>query len=129
MAATGLNDLVELVTSSGGSGSSAVQSYKVPSTETILASLQQRFKADLPWVNCGSSTLVGISPCKTLGDLSDASATAYERAAFWEQSINEGAALRPHPYEFAGRIFGALQRTGTSQAVVVRYLNASIALM
>lgn len=136
-----LSDLVELISTGGGS-------VVLPSAETILTTLQQRYKAEQPYSYAGASNLVVVNPLRVLGNLSDASAAQYERgsATAWgdagsSQSAGSSAASspssanpthhnatttqgqqlpQPHPYEIAGRIYTSMQRNGKSQAIVFK---------
>ena len=137
-----LSDLVELISIGGAS-------VVLPSAETILTTLQQRYKAEQPYSYAGASNLVVVNPLRVLGNLSDASAAQYERgsATAWgdagsSQSAGSSAASspssanpthhnattqgqgqqppQPHPYELAGRIYTSMQRNGKSQAIVFK---------
>ena len=64
-------DLRELVSSQG-----AATVY--PSDDAILATLHQRFRADLPYSRIGAQHLVVVNPQKNLANTNDASAHEYE---------------------------------------------------
>lgn len=137
-----LSDLVELISTGGAS-------VVLPSAETILTTLQQRYKAEQPYSYAGPSNLVVVNPLRVLGNLSDASAAQYERgsATAWGSSSDSARSAsssvasspssanpthlnatiqgqdqgqQPHPYELAGRIYTSMQRNGKSQAVVFK---------
>lgn len=98
----------------------------LPSEDTIVSALQQRFRADLPYARISSDTLLVVNPLRTLANLNDASAEEYRQKTYadaaWEQQQKESPdkALPPHPYELAARVYYALRRTARSQAVVFR---------
>lgn len=123
-----ISDLVELIQQrSNGGTDGSTSSYTLPSSEAILTTLQQRYKAELPYIYAGATNLVAVNPLRILPDLSDASATRYEQgsATAWEKKLGEsenGMPNQPHPYELAGRIFTSMQRSGRSQAVVLKYV-------
>ena len=143
-----VKDLVELVGSSNGPGTGAagsVQAHTLPSNDAVLAALHQRYKADLCYTLCGPSQLVVVNPLQISQDLGDASARDYEKSASWDQLVVAASPStsspkqsptgkdsagpskvaiqeqRPHPYEFAARVFSSLQRSGKSQAIVLRW--------
>ena len=63
-------DLVDLVSSSGSA-------TIYPSDNVILAVLQARFRADLPYTRIGSSNSLVINHYKTLANVNDVSAKVY----------------------------------------------------
>lgn len=127
-----LVDLVELIQSRSNASTSATATHTLPSSDTILTTLASRYKAELAYINCGYSTLVSINPLRPLENINDASAQAYLARIVGEDEDDdpasprsvkkreEGHNVQPHPYEFVARIHLALQRTGKSQAVVLR---------
>lgn len=121
-----LPDLVGLLQQqhAGSSDGAGVKSsaYTLPSSETILSALQQRYKGELPYIYAGATNLIAVNPLRVLPDLSDASAAHYMdgSATAWEKQAEEGQPPQPHPYELAGRIYTSMQRTGKSQAVVFK---------
>ena len=121
-----LSDLVELIQQQGGSstttGVQATSSYTLPSSESLLSTLQQRYKAEQPYIYAGQTNLVAVNPLRVLPDLSNASSASYETcsATAWEKQLENDVQPQPHPYEFAGRVFTSMQRSGKSQAVVLK---------
>lgn len=124
--ALSLNDLVQLINSSSDNTAAA---HTLPSTESVLLTLQQRFKSDLPWINLGSTTLLSVNPLRHTGGLDDATAALYASPeSLWPTEIDDRAratsssssAASAHPYDFAGRIFASLQRSGKSQAIIAK---------
>lgn len=101
-------------------------SSSVPSEETVLSALQQRFRADLPYTRVSSTHLVVVNPLRTLSNLNDASAEEYRKKTYADTTWLNGQketpdlALPPHPYELAGRVYHMMRRTNQSQAVVFK---------
>lgn len=131
-----LTDLVQLITSTS-TGQSGGQSHTLPSNETVISSLNQRYKSELPFIYCGYSNLIAINPLRPLGSSSDANAQLYVEQISGgggeeeeeddddeedgnKQSSNKGDKLPAHPYGLACRVHLAMQRTGKSQAIVFR---------
>lgn len=138
-----LHDLVELIQTTSHSGSSAA-TFTLPSADSILTTLNTRYKAEQPYINCGYSTLISINPLRVLENVNDQHARRYlagiagdedeegeeeeeedpdsplKSAQERESSAKKREKLQPHPYEFAARVHLALQRTGKSQAIVLR---------
>ena len=98
----------------------------LPTDDTIVSALQQRFRADLPYARISATSLLVVNPLRTLANLNDASAEDYRQKTYanakWEreQKDSPDVALPPHPYELAGRVYHMLRRTGKCQAVVFR---------
>ena len=73
-------DLVDLVSSSGSA-------TIYPSDDVILAVLQARFRADLPYTRIGTSNLLVVNPYKTLANVNDVSAKEYEDRCYKDTSL------------------------------------------
>lgn len=114
-----LADLTELIQQQQGAQSS---SYTLPSSELLLSTLRERYRAELPYVYAGATNLIAVNPLRVLPDLSDASAAHYRNgsATAWEKADQEAQAPQPHPYELAGRVYTSMQRSGKSQAIVFK---------
>ncbi|CAD6906470.1 unnamed protein product [Tilletia controversa] len=110
-------DLVNLV-------SANANTTVYPSDDVLLATLQQRFRADAHYTNLSSSQLIVLNPFRTLANLNDASAEDYRKRAFaepnWEAEYKTSPteAVAPHPYDLAARIYHATLRSQQSQAIV-----------
>ncbi|KAF8165979.1 chitin synthase [Crassisporium funariophilum] len=114
-------DLTSLVSSHG---STTIH----PSDDAILAVLQGRFRADLPYTRIGSTHLVAVNPYKALANTNDASAQEYEERCYQDTSltaVDSPRALQPHLYELAARVYLLMRRRGESQAVVTRGITGS----
>ncbi|KAI0317932.1 chitin synthase-domain-containing protein [Amylostereum chailletii] len=115
-------DLRDLVNSSG-----SVTVY--PTDDAILAVLQSRFRADLPYARIGASHLVVINPYKSLANTNDNSAREYEERSYKDTSLSLAGAsqppLPPHPYDLAARVYLLMRRKNESQAVVFRGITGS----
>jgi chitin synthase len=112
-------DLVDLVSSSGSA-------TVYPSEDTILAVLQARFRADLPYTRIGSSSLLVINPYKTLANVNDVSAKEYEERSYKDTSLpmlDSPRPLQPHLYDLAARVYLLMRRRNESQAVVTRFVT------
>lgn len=131
-----ITDLVDLIHSTSHG---STLNHTLPSSDAILATLNTRYKAEHPYINCGYSTLISINPLRPLENINDESARFYAGRIQGEDDEDDqdddedeqaGGAkspkrknlkqVPPHPYEFAARIHLALQRTGKSQGVVFR---------
>lgn len=111
-------DLVDLVSSSG-----SVTIY--PSDDAILAVLQARFRADLPYTRIGSTNLLVINPYKILANVNDVSAKEYEERCYKDTSLpvlDAPRPLHPHLYDVAARVYLLMRRRNESQAVVTRFV-------
>ncbi|KAG5641699.1 hypothetical protein DXG03_004417 [Asterophora parasitica] len=114
-------DLVDLVSSSG-----AATVY--PSDDTILAVLQARFRADLPYTRIGASNIVVVNPYKTLANVNDISAKDYEERCYKDTSlpmVDSPKPLQPHLYDLAARVYLLMRRRNESQAVLARGITGS----
>ncbi|TFK33275.1 glycosyltransferase family 2 protein [Crucibulum laeve] len=114
-------DLVDLVSSSGSA-------TIYPSDDAILAVLQARFRADLPYTRIGTSNLVVVNPYKTLANVNDASAKDYEDRCYKDTSlpmVDSPRPLQPHLYELAAKVYLLMRRRNESQAVVTRGITGS----
>ena len=112
-------DLLDLI-------SSSASTTVYPSDDTILAVLQARFRADLPYTSLGSSNLVVINPLKVLANINDVSAKEYEERCYKDTSVPTAGsprALQPHPYELAAKVYLLMKQRNESQAVVFRYVH------
>ncbi|KDR84455.1 hypothetical protein GALMADRAFT_237329 [Galerina marginata CBS 339.88] len=119
--ATASGDLVDLVSSSG-----AATIY--PSDDTILAVLQARFRADLPYTRIGATHLVAVNPYKTLANVNDVSAKDYEDRCYKDTSlpmVDSPRPLQPHLYDLAARVYLLMRRRNESQGVVSRGITGS----
>ncbi len=109
-------DLVDLISASG--------SAKVyPSEDAVIAVLQTRFRADLPYSRVGTTNLISVNPYKTLANVNDASAKEYEERSYMDTSLPMGDAsrpLQPHLYDMAAGIYLLMRRRGESQSVITR---------
>ena len=109
-------NLVDLVSSTG-----AATIY--PNDDAILAVLQARFRADLPYTRVGATALVAVNPYKTLASMNDASADEYEERCYKDTSLpmaDTPKPLQPHVYDLAARVYLMMRRRGESQALLTR---------
>ncbi|KAF8967535.1 chitin synthase [Flammula alnicola] len=114
-------DLVDLVSSSGSA-------TIYPSDDAILAVLQARFRADLPYTRIGTTNLVAVNPYKTLASVNDVSAKEYEEQSYKDTSlpmVNSPRPLQPHLYDLAARVYLLMRRRNESQGVVTRGITGS----
>ncbi|KAI5825421.1 chitin synthase [Schizophyllum commune Tattone D] len=114
-------NLVDLVSSTG-----AATIY--PNDDAILAVLQARFRADLPYTRVGATTLVAVNPYKTLASMNDASADEYEERCYKDTSLpmaDSPKPLQPHVYDLAARVYLMMRRRGESQALLTRGITGS----
>ena len=112
-------DLVDLVSSSGSA-------TIYPSDDVILAVLQARFRADLPYTRIGSSNLLVINPYKTLANVNDVSAKEYEERSYKDTSLpmlDSPRPLQPHLYDLAARVYLLMRRRNETQAVITRFVT------
>ena len=117
-------DLVDLVSSSGSA-------TIYPSDDVILAVLQARFRADLPYTRIGSTNLLVINPYKTLASVNDVSAKEYEERSYKDTSLpvlDSPRPLQPHLYDVAARVYLLMRRRNESQAVVTRFVIQHVLL-
>ena len=111
-------DLVDLVSSSGSA-------TIYPSDDAILAVLQARFRADLPYTRIGTSNLLVVNPYKTLANVNDVSAKEYEERSYKDTSLpmlDSPRPLQPHLYDLAARVYLLMRRRNESQAVITRFV-------
>jgi chitin synthase len=109
-------DLVDLVSSSG-------PATIYPSDDAILAVLQARFRADLPYTRIGATNLVVVNPYKTLANVNDLSAKEYEERCYKDTSlamVDSPKPLQPHLYDLAAKVYLLMRRRNESQAVLSR---------
>jgi chitin synthase len=109
-------DLVDLVSSSGSA-------TVYPSDDAILAVLQARFRADLPYTRIGATNLVVVNPYKTLANVNDLSAKEYEERCYKDTSlpmVDSPKPLQPHLYDLAAKVYLLMRRRNESQAVLSR---------
>jgi len=109
-------DLVDLVSSSGSA-------TIYPSDDAILAVLQARFRADLPYTRIGTTNLVVVNPYKTLANVNNASAKEYEERSYKDTSlpmVDSPKPLQPHIYDLAARVYLVMRRRNESQALLSR---------
>ncbi|PPQ66863.1 hypothetical protein CVT24_008571 [Panaeolus cyanescens] len=114
-------DLVDLVSSSGSA-------TIYPSDDAILAVLQARFRADLPYTRIGSTNLVAVNPYKTLANVNDVSAKEYEERSYKDTSlpmVDSPRPLQPHLYDLAARVYLLMRRRNQSQGVLSRGITGS----
>ncbi|KAF4619536.1 hypothetical protein D9613_004681 [Agrocybe pediades] len=119
--AVSTGDLLTLVSSTGSA-------IIYPSDDTLLAVLQSRFRADLPYTRIGTSHLVAVNPYKTLASVNDASAKEYEEREYAVDttgSTSGARELQPHLYDVAAKIYLLMRRRGESQGVIVRGITGS----
>lgn len=108
--------LVDLVSSSG-----STRVY--PTDDSVLAVLQARFRADLPYSRVGVTNLIAVNPFKTLSSVNDVSAKEYEDRAYKATSlpmVDSSRPLQPHLYEMAAQIYLLVRRRNESQSVITR---------
>lgn len=94
-----------------------------PSDDTVLAVLQARFRADLPYTRIGATNLVAINPYKTLANINDVSAQDYEEQSYKDTSLpmaDSPRPLQPHLYDLAARVYLLMRRRNESQSVITR---------
>jgi chitin synthase len=109
-------DLVDLVSSSG-------PATVYPSDDAILAVLQARFRADLPYTRIGATNLVVVNPYKTLANVNDLSAKEYEERCYKDTGlpmVDSPKPLQPHLYDLAAKVYLLMRRRNESQAVLSR---------
>ncbi|KAI3614821.1 chitin synthase 6 [Moniliophthora roreri] len=114
-------DLVDLVSSSG-----AATIY--PTDDAILAVLQARFRADLPYTRIGATHLVAVNPYKTLANINNASAKEYEERCYRDTNlpmVDSPKPLQPHLYDLAARVYLLMRRRNESQAVIASGITGS----
>lgn len=111
-------DLVDLVSSSGST-------TIYPADDAVLAVLQARFRADLPYTRIGATNLVVVNPYKTLANVSDLSAMEYEEWCYKPTSPPTADSLKqfqPHIYDLAAKVYLLMKRRNESQAILSRYV-------
>lgn len=111
-------DLVDLVSSSGSA-------TIYPSDDAILAVLQARFRADLPYTKIGAANLVVVNPYKTLANVNDLSAKEYEERCYKDTSLpmaDSPKPLQPHLYELAAKVYLLMRRRNESQSLLARFV-------
>lgn len=98
-----------------------------PALETVVQTIQARFRADLPYSYIGSSTLLILNPNRVLANLSDASAEEYRNHQPTRSSQQQTAqrSLEPHPYDLAGRAWRLLKARGENQCIVYTFVSSS----
>lgn len=109
-------DLVDLVSSSGSA-------TIYPSDDALLAVLQARFRADLPYTRIGTTNLVVVNPYKTLANVNDVSAKEYEERCYKDTSlpmVDSPKPLQPHLYSLAANVYLLMRRRNESQALITR---------
>ncbi|KAG6332690.1 hypothetical protein ID866_6397 [Astraeus odoratus] len=114
-------NLVDLVSTS--------QSATVyPSDDAVVAVLNARFRADLPYTRIGTTHLLAVNPCKALSLVDDAHAREYEERCYKDTNLalSSGAnVLQPHVYELAAQMYLLMRRRKQSQALVMRGVTSS----
>ena|ERR1043165_4676613 len=90
-----------------------------PSEDEIVATLQARFKSDLPYTRLSSSSLVVVNPNKHLSCTNDASAKEYADQWYKDTSGNKSV-LQPHIYELAAKVYMHMRRSAEDQSVIFR---------
>jgi len=131
-------DLLYLLPTPSSPSTSRIATTDLPSDDTILSTLQSRSRSDLPYTYLGAKTLILVNPLRTLGNLSDASASDY--VVKYTQGLSsavlaggkkggkgkgkeDGLVLgveQPHVYDLAGRVWSMMRRRREHQAVVFR---------
>ena len=105
-------------------GSSSCHSTTIyPSDDTILAVLQARFRADLPYTRIGTSNLLVVA------NVNDVSAKEYEERSYKDTSLpmlDSPRPLQPHLYDLAARVYLLMRRRNESQAVVTQFVTQFI---
>ncbi|KAF9443985.1 glycosyltransferase family 2 protein [Macrolepiota fuliginosa MF-IS2] len=119
--ATASGDLTDLV-------SSSAQATIYPNDDALLAVLQARFRADLPYSRIGTSNLVVVNPYKSLANVNDVSAREYEERCYKDTAlpvVDSPRPLQPHLYEQAAKVYLLMRRRQESQAVLARGITGS----
>ena len=114
-------DLVDLVSFSGSA-------TIYPSDDVILAVLQARFRADLPYTRIGTTNLLVVNPYKALANVNDVSAKEYEERCYKDTSLpmlDSPRPLQPHLYDVAARVYLLMRRRNESQAVLTRFVTSA----
>lgn len=109
-------DLIELV-------SSSTSATVYPSDDAIMAVLQARFRADLPYTRIGATNLVVVNPFKTLANVNDISAKDYEDRCYKDTGlpmVDSPKPLQPHLYDLAAKVYLLMRRNNESQAILSR---------
>nr|BAF37218.1 chitin synthase [Lentinula edodes]BAF41220.1 chitin synthase [Lentinula edodes] len=99
-----------------------------PTDDAILAVLQARFRADLPYTRAGATNFVAINPYKTLASVNNASAKEYEERSYKDTSlpmVDSPKLLQPHIYDLAARMYLVMRRRNESQALLARGITGS----
>ncbi|KIJ69713.1 glycosyltransferase family 2 protein [Hydnomerulius pinastri MD-312] len=113
-------DLVDLVSSSNSA-------TIYPSDDAIVAVLNTRFRADLPYTRIGTTNLLVVNPYKTLANVNDISAKEYEERCYKDTSLSLASSrlLQPHLYELAAQVYLLMRRRKQSQSVITRGITGS----
>ncbi|KIY65055.1 glycosyltransferase family 2 protein [Cylindrobasidium torrendii FP15055 ss-10] len=114
-------DLIDLVSSSGSA-------TIYPSDDAILAVLQSRFRADLPYTRISASHLVVVNPYKTLANVNNVSAKEYEERCYKDTSlpmVDTPKPLQPHLYDLAAKMYLLMRRRNESQVLLTRGVTGS----
>ena len=114
--ATSSGDLTDLIASTGST-------VIYPNDDAVLNVLQARFRADLPYSNIGSSSVVVVNPLKVLANVNDASAKEYEERCYKDTTVPSAGspkAPQPHLYELAAKVYLLMKQRKQSQAVLFR---------
>ncbi|KAI0065969.1 glycosyltransferase family 2 protein [Artomyces pyxidatus] len=115
-------DLVDLV-------SSSASATVYPTDDAILAVLQARFRADLPYTRINASNLVVVNPYKSLANTNEASAKEYEERCYKETTLplagSSQPPLQPHLYDLAARVYLLMRRKNEPQTVIFRGITGS----
>lgn len=117
-------DLADLV-------SSSAQLTVYPNDDAVLAVLQARFRADLPYTRIANAHLVVVNPYKALANTNDLSARDYEERCYRDTSVplvDSPRPLQPHLYEQAAKVYLLMRRRHQSQAIVARFVFFSFLL-
>ena len=112
-------DLVDRVSSLGSA-------TIYPSDDAILAILQARFRADLPYTRIGCTNLLVVNPYKVLANVNDVSAKEYEERSYKDTSLpmlDSPRPLQPHLYDLAARVYLLMRRRNEPQAVVTWFVT------
>ena len=112
-------DLVDRVSSLGSA-------TIYPSDNAILAVLQARFHADLPYTRIGCTNLLVVNPYKALANVNDVSAKEYEERSYKDTSLpmlDSPWPLKPHLYDLAARVYLLMRHRNESQVVVTWFVT------
>ena len=97
-----------------------------PSDNAILAVLQARFHADLPYTRIGCTNLLVVNPYKVLANVNNVSAKEYEERSYKDTSLpmlDSPWPLQPHLHNLAAQVYLLMCHRNESQAVVTWFVT------